>query len=271
MRDVMAIDIDETIGEMEQPSIRRRNTLKNHYTMTSNVILFGYRQLGDSEKLTYQAIDSFDWSDGEGKRKGYAFPSVRTLAALRGVDRRTIFRHFAALQQAGLLTREVRPGRPTLLWIEEPSEKESKRYLSTMATGRDTDVTPTRDKNVTPQEESEESSQKQTKPLTAAKAFKGRRGGKRFLSAEESAKREWIASEILDVCGDHKSFAFYREIAAEVPDQRVFEALSEVRLASRESRIRTSRGAYFTSLISRDAVYSSHHAETRDRSSTREL
>ena len=58
--------------------------------MTSNVLIFGYKQLTDPVKLTYQAIDSFDWSDGDGKRKGYAFPSLATLAGLRGVDEHLI-------------------------------------------------------------------------------------------------------------------------------------------------------------------------------------
>src|SRR3990172_9203492 len=105
---------------MEDLAVRRRNRLKHHYTLVSNVIIFGYRQLTDAEKLTYVAIDSFDWPDEKGERKGYAYPSVETLASLRGVDRRTIFRHLSSLEGAGLLKREARLGRPALLWIEEP-------------------------------------------------------------------------------------------------------------------------------------------------------
>lgn len=243
----MAIDAGEKIREMDSPSIRRRNKLKDHYTMTSNVIIFGYRQLSDAEKLTYQAIDSFDWSDREGRRKGYAFPSADTLASLRGIDRRTIFRHFDALEKAGLLTREQRPGRPTLLWIEEPSAEESERYLSTIALGRDTDVTPTRDTDVTPLDESEE--KKQTKPLTAAKASEGRRGGKRWLSAEQRAKRDWLAGEILKVTKDPHSLGFYRSVAASVPEHRVFQRLSELRDVVRRGDLRATRGAFFTATM----------------------
>ncbi len=231
---------------MDEPTIRRRNMLKNHYTMTSNVILFGYAELTDSEKLTYQAIDSFDWSDEAGKRKGYAFPSLRTLARLRGVDERTLRRHVAALEEAGLLRRELRSGQPSLLWIEEPSEQESETYLSTMAMSPDTDVRGTPDTDVRPNESEEE---KKTKPLTLAKAFEGRRGGKRFLSAEERAKSEWLANEMVRVCGDPHSLGFYRRIAQSVPEHRVFEALSEVRLADSEGRVRTSKGALFVDLI----------------------
>lgn len=256
----MAIDGREMIRTMDEPSIRHRNTLKRHYTMTSNVILFGYKDLTDSEKLTYQAIDSFDWSDEEGKRKGFSFPSARTLAHLRGVDRRTIFRHFDALERVGLLKREQRSGRPTLLWIEEPSAEESQRYLSTIALGRDTDVTPTRDTDVTAlNEESEESEEDKT--VNGAKASKGRRGEKRFLSAEERAKRDWLVGEILDVCRDEHSLAYYRRVAVALPPHRVFQALSEVRLAARENRITRSPAALFTAILR-----TTHEGRSRDRS-----
>jgi|CXWL01.1.fsa_nt_gi DNA-binding MarR family transcriptional regulator len=245
---------------MEEPSIRHRNTLKQHYTMTSNVLLFGYKQLSDSEKLTYQTIDSYDWSNGEGKRKGYAFPSLATLARLRGLDERTLRRHLGALESAGLVRREVQPGQPSLLWIEEPSKEEREAYLSTMAMSPDTDVRGTPDTDVRPlDEESEELETDKT--VNGAKAFKGRRGGKRFLSAEEKAKRDYIVEEILKVTRDPHSLGFYQKVAMTISEHRVFEALSEVRLASREGRIRTSRGAYFASVFQPRTMYSSHNGK----------
>ena len=51
---------------MEDLTVRRRNRLRHHYTLTSDVLLFGYEHLPDGAKLTYQVIDSFDWSDGAG-------------------------------------------------------------------------------------------------------------------------------------------------------------------------------------------------------------
>jgi hypothetical protein len=240
----MVVDSGERIEEMDEVSIRRRDRLKKHYTTVSNVIIFGYRDLTDAEKLTYQAIDSFDWSDGEGLRKGYAYPSIETLARLRGVDRRTIFRHFGVLEEVGLLKREQRPGRPTLLWIEEPSEEESERYLSTIATGRDTDVTPTRDTDVTPNKKDE--SEKDKTVNGEQSSWKGRR---QRLSADELAKREWMAKEMVRVCGDPHSLGFYRKVAQFVPEMRIFETLSKVRLSAREGRVRVSRGALFTSTL----------------------
>lgn len=232
---------------MDSPSIRRRNTLKDHYTMTSNVIIFGYSQLTDSEKLTYQAIDSFDWSDRGGKRKGYAYPSLATLARLRGVDERTLRRHLASLERVGLLKRQLRAGQTSLLWIEEPSAEESERYLSTITTGPDTNVRGTPDTDVRPILESEE--KKQTKPLTPARAFERGRGGKRWLSAEQRAKRDWLAEEILNVTKDPHSLGFYRSVAASVPEHRVFQRLSELRDVIRRGDLKATRGAFFTATM----------------------
>ncbi len=232
---------------MDDITIRRRNRLKDHFTLVSNVLIFGYPDLTDAEKLTYQAIDSFDWPDERGERKGCAYPSIERLASLRSVDRRTIFRHIDALETAKLVTREQRAGRPSLLWIEEPSEEESEQYLSTIAMGRDTNVTPTRDTDVTPYKKEEPEKDKTVNAEQSSRRGKGER--RKSLSAEERAKREWLAQEILKVCGDKHSLGFYRGIAQRVPEHRVFKALSEVRLAARENRIRISRGALFASLI----------------------
>lgn len=228
---------------MEDLVVRRRNRLKHHYTLVSNVIIFGYRGLTDAEKLTYAAIDSFDWPDGKGERKGFAYPSVETLAGLRGVDRRTIFRHFNGLENAGLLKREARAGRPTLLWIEEPSEGESEKYLSTIAIGRDTDVTGRDDTDVTPYKKEE---REEDKTVNGEQSSLTRRTR---LSAEAFAKREWLAGEILKVCKDKHSLGFYRKVAETVPEHRVFEALSDVKWSAREHRVRTSRGALFSAVL----------------------
>lgn len=228
---------------MDEPTIRRRNRLNKHYTTVSNVIIFGYAGLTDAEKLTYQAIDSFDWSDGEGLRKGYAYPSLRTLGRLRGLDERTLRRHLAALESVGLLRREQRPGQPNLLWIEEPSKEESERYLSTMTIGPDTDVRGRGDTDVRPYKKEESETDKTVNAEQSS--WKGRIG----LSAEQRAKREWLATEMLRVLGDEHSRGFYRKVAQRLPDHKVLEALAEVRIARREGRIHTTSGAMFAAIV----------------------
>lgn len=219
--------------------VRRRNRLKNHFTMTSNVLLFGYRKLTDAEKITYQMIDSFDWSDGAGLRKGYAYPSEKLIADARGLDERTIRRHLGGLERAGLLTREPRPGRTSILWIEDPSAEESEHYLSTLAMGPDTDVRGTPDTDVPPYKK-DKGQARQNHAISRSE---------RTLSAEEAAKREWLVGEMLVVVGGPLDGEFYRRVAATVSEHRIFEALSEVKLAAREGRITKSKRALFASLI----------------------
>lgn len=221
----------------EDVQIRRRNRLRHHYTMTSNVILFGYASLTDAERITYQAIDSFDWSDGAGLRKGFSYPSLRTLASLRGIAERTIRRHLAALQSVGLLTRDFRPGQTSILWIEEPSKEESERYLVRVRADPDTDDRGTPDTDVRPNKKDE--GEKRQNPVNGVKSG----------DAEARARREWLAHEMVDVLHDEHSLGFYRKVAQTVPEHRVFEALSEVRLAAREGRVRTSKGALFVGLM----------------------
>src|SRR5215216_1517554 len=88
---------------------QRRNRLKRHFVTTSNVLLYGYPQLSDAAKITYQVIDGFDWeSKATGDSKGYVFPAVETLATIRHTTVRTIQRHLKELEAAQLLTRQRR-------------------------------------------------------------------------------------------------------------------------------------------------------------------
>jgi hypothetical protein len=118
---------------MENLIIRHRNRLRHHYTVTSNVFLYGYRGLSDGAKVTYLVVDSFDWSDAAGLRKGFAHPSLGRLAKIRAVEKRSIRRHLAELEGVELITRKERPGKPSLLIIEDPSTEETDLYLRTFA------------------------------------------------------------------------------------------------------------------------------------------
>ena len=222
----------------EEPTIRRRNRLRHHYTMISNVVLFGYESLKDPHKLTYIAIDSFDWPDRAGSRKGYAYPSLGKIAELRRVDIRTIERHLVDLERVGLITRELRPGQTSILWIEDPSQAELEAYLSTITTGPDIRVGGTPDTDVRGIKE-DESEYRQNHV----------NGDSSQRTDENRAKRDCLAGEILDQLGDEHSLGFYRKVAFEVNEHKIFEALSEVRLASKEKKIRTSKGALFTALV----------------------
>jgi DNA-binding transcriptional ArsR family regulator len=233
---------------MESFSIQRRNRMRSHYTITSNVLLFGYSKLSDAAKVTYQVIDSFDWTDDSGTSKGFAYPSLRLLSRIRGVERRSIRRHLAELESAGVITRRERVGQPSLLIIEDPSNEEVEKYLRDFDRGgEDKSVLPPSDKNVRPLKKEKK---KEDKLVNEEQALKRQRGSPLpRLSREARAKREWLAQEMLNVLHDEHSLGFYRKVAASVPQHQIFEALSIVRQISRDGSIRKSKGAAFADRI----------------------
>jgi DNA-binding transcriptional ArsR family regulator len=226
------------------------------------VLLYGYRDLSDGAKVTYLAVDSFDWSDAAGLRKGFAHPSLGRLSKIRGVEKRSVRRHLAELEEVGLITREERPGKPSLLIIEDPSETETESYLRTFAgPGEDKIVLPTPDKNVRPykKEEREERqnlvNEEQALSRVGEWAEKDEPPNSRSTTTPvPRAKRDYLAGEMLAVLKDEHSLGYYRRVAASIEPHRIFEALSLVRQASREGRITKTRGALFTHLITRSDV-----------------
>lgn len=256
---------------MEDLTIRRRNKLRHHYTTTSNVLLFGYEGLSDGAKLTYQVIDSFDWQDGAGLRKGFAFPTLGRLADIRGVDRRSIRRHLAQLEEAGLITRQERPGKPNLLVIEDPSADETAKYLASFGgEGEDTDVRPPRTKSSAPttlqeiqREERQISLTKIEEPLGEEREegrpyeHVGHLVREKLASLRErrprvppaKAKREYLAQEMVRVLGDPHSLGCYKQIADTYPPRTIFKALGTVKEAVQDGRVRRSRGALFVALM----------------------
>jgi hypothetical protein len=125
----MQISSHSTQSSDNQMVFQRRNRLKHHFVNTSKVLLYGYKNLSDSAKITYQVIDGYDWEDKEtGDSKGYVYPAVETLAAIRGLSKRTIERHITELENVKLLTRQQRRNLPSILVIEDVSEEEGAVY-----------------------------------------------------------------------------------------------------------------------------------------------
>jgi len=226
---------------MEGINGRQRSRPARAFTQVDNALIFGYPYLTDAEKMTYLAIDSFDWPDKAGSRKGYAFPAVKKLAELRRLDVRTIQRHLDNLENAGLIRRESWPGKPNRLWIRTPGERVA---LWITPSGDDTDVTTTPDTAVTPYKKEEKEEDKHVNGVQRP----SEEGRNAPLTRDEYLRREWLAGEILKELKDEHSLGFYRKIASTASQHDVFAALSEVKTATRERRIRRSPGAMFTSL-----------------------
>jgi DNA-binding transcriptional ArsR family regulator len=231
------------ISPMDNVTFRRRNRLKKHFVITSNVLLFGYMHVSDSAKLTYQVIDSFDWQDGQGLRKGFAYPSVAHLAAIRAVTDRTVQRHIEELVDAGLLTKEERPGQTNILYIEDVSDAEARQYAERYAVGGDKNDTPP------PTEMSPiniRTEERLNDVATTSVTFPNRQ-----RAAPSADEQESLVHEMLAVLRDFDSEGYYRRLAASVPKDIIFEGLSLVRKAVRENKIRKTPGALFVAIVKR--------------------
>jgi DNA-binding MarR family transcriptional regulator len=113
----------------------RRQRSTDHFLPLDKTILFAYPDLSDGARLTYMALDSYDWISEDGTSKGYVYPSQATLAKVRGITERTLRRHLDELEQAGLITTQVittAHGRHNVYVIHNASNEEVERYLALM-------------------------------------------------------------------------------------------------------------------------------------------
>lgn len=242
--------------------LRYRNPLARDFVIVSQVVLVGYAGLSDGAKLTYWVIYSHDWYEpARGGRKGYVYPTVGRLAQLRHATPRTIQRHLKELVEAGLLTRELRRGKASLLYIEEPGDEEIGRYLAQQGRGGDifvgggvTEMSPhkkeedKKDKTVNGDEKvlMEERSAGSPGFQPIATLLSSRPPGKASRD-----RGEWLAQEILSATGDAGSLGCYRTIARSCPQELVFEALALLKEALHNGAVRKSRGALVVGTVRR--------------------
>ncbi len=242
--------------------MRHRNPLARDYVVVSRVVLVGYPELSDGAKLTYWVIYSHDWYEpARGGRKGYVYPTVGRLAQLRHTTARTVQRHLAELIEAGLLTRELRQGKPSIMYIEEPGGEEVERYRREQSEGDDISVGGGAT-FLSPQQEDKE---KQINPVNAVENALMERGSnvtrgwkpiRALLNPERlptsPVKRtEWLADQIVAQTGDPESLGCYRAVAERCPESLVFEALALLKEARHDGSIRKSRGALFVGIVRR--------------------
>jgi hypothetical protein len=250
-----------------QFQIRHRNPLARDYVVVSRVVLVGYPGVSDGAKLTYWVIYDFDWYQPDlGGRKGYAFPTIKRLAALRRTSDRTIQNHLSELIGAGLLTRELRPGKPSILYIEEPSGDEVRVYLGSREThpgsedffgGGVQKSSPQKqherkqDETVNgvqkkPREEQQGAMRERT--MTSIGSILRNRSPQRSASQRRT---DWLAEEMATAAADRPSLACYKLIARQCPEQLVFRAIALLNEARRDGTMLRSKGAFLVSTVRR--------------------
>lgn len=70
---------------------------------------------------------------------------------------------------------------------------------------------------------------------------------------KKNLREEGLVFEMVDVLGDRHSTGFYRKVARTMPEDLIFEVLSETKYQSNMGRVQKTRGAMFTDLIKRRA------------------
>jgi hypothetical protein len=80
-------------------------------------------------------------------------------------------------------------------------------------------------------------------------------GNETFLSKPRGAptenERESLVYEMLSVLRDSESEGYYRRLASTVPKDIIYEAISLVKRAVLDNKIRKSRGALFVAIVKR--------------------
>lgn len=271
---------------MENVIFQRRNRLKKHFVNTSNVLIYGYQNLSDGAKITYQLIDSFDWEDKDtGDSKGFVYPSIEKLAEIRLAGKRTVFRHIQELEKAKLLTRVRRRNKPSVLYIEDVSEEEANKYLKHFVDRKENNKDKSRSaKNGISQTMPEVPkmafayTRKEEEPLKENKnnvndnfkTFKERKNGETVAlrdilmqyglkrrpkpkRPDRILERDYLAQEIADKLTDQKSLGCFRVIANKIPPEVIFEVLASVKETATVGKIRESKGALFVEIIKKYA------------------
>ncbi|MCL5959436.1 MAG: helix-turn-helix domain-containing protein [Chloroflexi bacterium] len=243
----------------ERCLLRHRSSAVKDYVIVSNVVLIGYPQVSDGAKLTYLVIYSHDWYEPSRLgRKGYVFPTIGRLAQLRHTTSRTVQRHLAELIGAGLLTRIIRRGKPSVLYIEEPDSKQEGMFgrnrddiyvagvVTKMSPQQEEEMKQTKAVNGVEESVMEESS-RPPQGWQPIKALLDRK----LIQKKASSHVEWLAQQIMAVTDDAHSLGCYRAIAGRCSQDLVFEALALLKEARRDGSIRLSRGALFVGIVRR--------------------
>lgn len=67
-------------------------------------------------------------------------------------------------------------------------------------------------------------------------------------------QQKLLVQDILEVTGDHHSRSFYTLVTQHLDEQTIYRALAETRAAAHQGEIHTSRGRFFTDLVTRYAA-----------------
>lgn len=77
---------------------------------------------------------------------------------------------------------------------------------------------------------------------------------KNYKKEKRSPEKEYLAEEMAEQLNDDHSLGFYRKIADTMPENLIFQALSEVKDAALTGRVKKNKAALFTAVIQNKAL-----------------
>ncbi len=205
-----------------------------------------YKGLGLGPKLMYSILrDRLDisikneWKD----KNGYIYLvfSIEELSALLEINKETVTTYKRELVKYRLIIdKRLGQGKSNLIYILKPEIKEfqntenpssRERKIGIQEYGKSVSI----DTNV--------NNTKRENNVKSNAIFKTNKKEKR------SPEKEYLAEEMADQLNDDHSLGFYRKIADIVPENLIFQALSEVKDAFLTGRVKKSKAALFTTVI----------------------
>ena len=205
-----------------------------------------YGGLGLGPKLMYSILRDRldlsiknDWKDKNGFI--YLVFSIEELSALLEINKETVTTYKRELVKYRLIIdKRLGQGKSNLIYILKPEIKEfqntdfpysRERKNSIQENGKSAPI----DTNV--------NNTKRENNVKSDAIFKTNKKEKR------SPEKEYLAEEMADQLNDDHSLGFYRKIADMVPENLIFQALSEVKDAFLTGRVKKSKAALFTTVI----------------------
>ena len=185
-----------------------------------------------------------DWKDKNGYI--YLIFSGEELLNLLEISKNTVTAYKRELAEYGLIIdKRLGQGKSNMLYILKPEIKEyqnPKNWESRFPkiTPLDSQKSASIDTNV--------NNTKRENNVNSDAIFKTTKKEKR------SPEKEYLAQEMAEQLNDDHSLGFYRKIADTVPENLIFQTLSEVKDAFLTGRVKKSKAALFTTMIQSKAL-----------------
>jgi len=210
-----------------------------------------YRGLALGPKLMYSILrDRLDisiknkWKDNRGYI--YLIFSVEELSDLLEIDRTAVMRYKKKLVEYKLIIdKRLGQGNPNRVYVLKPELVDNYSLKSQNTTSRSRDKEPLEVLNSDPIDTNiNQTNLNNVKENAVSNKKKKKR----------APEKEYLAKEIAEQLEDDHSLGFFRKVVDLMPENLIFQALSEVKDTHLTGKIKKSKAALFTTVIKSKAL-----------------